>query len=192
MAGRPVLNRSVFLVGPMGAGKTTIGRHLARTLRLEFIDSDHEIERRTGATIPWIFDIEGEAGFRRREQAVIDDLTMRAGIVLATGGGAVLDPANRRCLHERGTVVYLRATLDELLRRTARDRNRPLLQTDNPRAKLEALLQVREPLYREVAHIVIDTGSGSVASVVRRLVAAIRNVAGDGKSSGEAVEQGQA
>jgi len=140
---------NVFLVGPMGAGKTTIGRQLSELLRQEFIDSDHEIEARTGANIPWIFDVEGEEGFRQREEAVIDLLTRRQGIVLATGGGAVMREANRRHLHERGVVVYLLTPVSVQLERTARDRNRPLLQTPDPGARLAELMALRDPLYRE-------------------------------------------
>lgn len=142
----------------MGAGKTTIGRQLAKQLKLTFLDSDHEIEDRTGARIPLIFEIEGEEGFRKREAAMIDELTQRENIVLATGGGAVLREENRRHLRERGTVVYLHAELDDLLERTRKDRNRPLLQTADPRARLAALIGERDRLYREVAHLVIDTG----------------------------------
>lgn len=162
--------RRVFLVGPMGAGKTTIGQNLARRLKLEFVDSDREIEARTGASIPLIFELEGEEGFRRRESAAIDELTQRDGIVLATGGGAVLRPENRACLSQRGCVIYLYATVDQLLERTAKDRNRPLLQTDDPRQKIEELIGVRDPLYREVADIVLETGNSTIRRVVNNLV----------------------
>ena len=161
---------SIFLVGPMGAGKTTIGRQLANVLRREFKDSDHEIVRRTGASIPLIFDIEGEDGFRKRESDVINDLTAEKDLVLATGGGAVLLEENRRFLHERGIVVYLFASIEQLLKRTARDRNRPLLQTADPRAKLEELMQVRDPLYREVADMVLYTDDRSVRSVIKEIL----------------------
>ena len=161
---------NIFLVGPMGSGKTTIGRQLAKVLEREFVDSDHEISRRTGADIPWIFDIEGEAGFRERERAVIDDLTQRQGIVLATGGGAVLDASNRHYLASRGTTVYLSASIDQLHMRTAKDRNRPLLQTDDPRAQIEALMEIRDPLYREVADIVVDTDDRSVRATVQYVI----------------------
>jgi len=154
----------------MGAGKTTIGRLLARRLDMTFIDSDHEIEARTGATIPWIFEIEGEASFRRREADVIRELTAGSGIVLATGGGAVLDPASRALLAERGTVVYLRASVSSILQRTAHDKNRPLLQTADPRKKLEDLTAQREPLYREIADMVIDTGRPNVQSMVQTIL----------------------
>ena len=160
---------SLFLIGPMGAGKSTIGRQLSKQLKRPFHDSDHEIENRTGVDIPLIFELEGESGFRKREAAVIDELTQLPDIILATGGGAILDPVNRQHLHERGTVIYLHTSVDQQLSRTARDRNRPLLQTDNPRARLEALMTVREPLYREIADLVIDTDSKRVQDVVRQI-----------------------
>ncbi len=162
---------SIFLVGMMGAGKTSVGRMLARRLGKQFCDSDHMIEERTGVRIPVIFDIEGEPGFRTREHTVLSELTGIDDIVLATGGGAVVDPANRKLLHERGTVVYLRAAVRELLNRTRHDKNRPLLQTGDPRTRLNALFEQRDPLYREVAHIVIETGSPSLSSLVNRLEA---------------------
>mgnify|MGYP003401643610 CR=1 FL=1 len=158
-----------FLVGLMGAGKSTVGRHLAKRLGKSFIDSDNEIERRTGVKIPVIFDIEGEAGFRLREQQVIHELTDRQDIVLATGGGAVLNPENREDLHTRGTVIYLRANVDDLFARTRRDKNRPLLQTPDPRARLTELFLQRDPLYKEIAHIVIDTGRQSVNTLLVQL-----------------------
>ena len=157
---------NVFLVGPMGAGKSTIGRHLARVLGQRFVDADREIEARTGASISLIFDLEGEAGFRRRESAVIAELAAGEGRVVATGGGAVLDPGNRAALRQRGTVVYLHAPLEVLIRRTRRDRDRPLLQTADPQASLERIVRDRDPLYREVADLVIETDHRSVPSVV--------------------------
>jgi shikimate kinase/3-dehydroquinate synthase len=154
----------------MGSGKTTIGRLLARRLNRRFVDSDHAIEARTGATIPWIFEIEGEASFRRREADMIRELTSQRGIVLATGGGAVLDAASRAYLAERGTVIYLRAGVGSILQRTSHDKNRPLLQTADPRRKLEELLAQREPLYREIADLVIDTGRPNVQSMVQTIL----------------------
>ena len=150
-------SQSIFLVGPMGVGKTTVGRHLAELLNYEFYDSDRVIEERTGATIPWIFDVEGEEGFRKREQAMIEELTLMPSIVLATGGGAVIRPENRQCLRSRGIVVYLKADVDELVKRTQHDKNRPLLQMDDPRKKLEELMSEREPWYLEVADLIFDT-----------------------------------
>ncbi len=154
----------------MGSGKTTIGRQLAKSLNREFVDSDHEISHRTGADIPWIFDIEGEAGFRERERAVIDDLTQRQGIVLATGGGAILAEENRKALSSRGLTVYLAASIEQLFKRTAKDRNRPLLQTDDPRARLEALMLARDPLYRDVADLIVDTDDRSIRSTVEYVI----------------------
>ncbi len=167
--------RRIFLVGPMGAGKTTIGRQLARELDLTFVDSDREIEQRSGVDIPTIFDFEGEAGFRRRERAMIDALTQRDDIVLATGGGVVLDPDNRRDLASRGTVVYLETSVDEQLRRTRRDRNRPLLQGNDRRATLERLDAERGPLYREVADLVVETDGSRRAATVERIARALRD-----------------
>ncbi|MFO7639823.1 MAG: shikimate kinase AroK [Candidatus Competibacteraceae bacterium] len=161
---------SIFLIGPMGAGKTTIGRRLALALRREFLDSDQEIEQRAGASIPLIFDLEGESGFRLREKAVIAELTQRPEIVLATGGGAILDLENRRCLTGRGLVVYLRASVDEQLRRTRQDDNRPLLQTADPRARLAELFEQRDPLYREAADWTISTEDRPLGQVTREIL----------------------
>lgn len=152
---------NIYLVGPMGAGKTTVGRHLAELLGRTFVDSDHEIERKTGANIPWIFEKEGELGFRTRETAVINELTNSTKIVLATGGGAVTQSANRDYLKQRGIVVYLFTPVEIQLQRTYRDKNRPLLQVENPEQKLRELLAQRDPLYREVAHHVIETNQGA-------------------------------
>ena len=176
------LNR-IFLVGPMGAGKTTIGKHLARILSLRFVDSDQEIERRTGATIPWIFDLEGEDGFRSREAAMIDELTQQPGIILATGGGAVLLAENRLHLRDRGTVIYLTAPLDELFARAGRDRNRPLLQTDSPKTRLERLVTERDPLYREVADVVVDTSTQPLGPLVDSLAANLRRLLSNNPTS---------
>ena len=161
---------SLFLTGPMGAGKSTIGRQLSRQLDLPFHDSDHEIETRTGVDIPLIFELEGEAGFRKRECIVIDELTQLPGIVLATGGGAILDAQNRAHLSNRGKVIYLHASVNQQLKRTRMDRNRPLLQTENPRARLEQLMAIRDPLYREIAALVIDTDGMRVRDVVNKIV----------------------
>ena len=159
MAAESLPPRRVFLIGPMGAGKSTIGRLLARKLQFTFIDSDREIEERTGADIPWIFDVEGESGFRDREERVIEELTRRDGIVLATGGGVVIRQSNRSALADRGTVVYLHVSLEEQISRTARDRGRPLLQGDDPAGTLRRLMAERDPLYREIAsHVVATTG----------------------------------
>ncbi len=155
----------------MGAGKTTVGRALAKKLGRRFIDSDHEIEARTGASIPCIFEVEGEASFRRREAEVIRDLTAQRGIVLATGGGAVLDAANREYLKARGTVIFLRASVQSILHRTCHDKNRPLLQIADPRKRIEELVQQREPFYREVADIIIDTGRPNVHFMVQTILA---------------------
>jgi len=162
---------NLFLVGMMGAGKTTVGRILARRLGLRFVDSDTEIEARCGVRIPLIFEIEGEAGFRARERAVIAELTALDGIVLATGGGAVIAAENRRALSARGTVVYLRAQPADLHRRLRNDRNRPLLATADPLKRLEELYAQRDPLYREVADIVVETGRQKVQLLARQLVA---------------------
>lgn len=167
----------VFLVGPMGAGKTTIGKALASKLGLQFVDSDHEIERRCGVKIPIIFELEGEAGFREREVTVIDQLSARAGVLLSTGGGAVLREESRARLHERGTVVYLHAKPDVLWHRTRGDRNRPLLATDDPRARIESMYVQRDPLYREVAHFVIETGQSSPRELAGRIAEILRPAA---------------
>jgi shikimate kinase len=166
--------QNICLVGMMGAGKTTVGRQLAKRLAWRFVDADHEIEARTGVRIPTIFEIEGEAGFRRREADTIEALTRDSGLVLATGGGAVLDPANRRRLKESGLVIYLRVLPLVLYERTRHDRNRPLLQVADPLAKLEELFAQRDPLYREVADVVVDTASGGVGGLVRRVEQEIR------------------
>lgn len=154
----------------MGAGKTVVGRQIARRLKHQFLDSDHELERRTGVDIPTIFEFEGEEGFRSRESAVIDELTQGRGIVLATGGGAVLDPVNRRHLAARGTVIYLCTTIDTQLERTSRDRNRPLLQTSDPRTRLESLMAVRDPLYREIADIVVSSDNSRMPLLVNGII----------------------
>lgn len=163
--------RNIFLVGPMGAGKSTIGRELADKLHLEFFDSDQEIERRTGADISWVFDLEGEEGFRKREETVIDDLTEMQGIVLATGGGSVISAKVRNRLSARGIVVYLETTIDKQVARTQRDRRRPLLQTsEDPRVVLENLAVERNPLYEEIADVIIQTDDQSAKVVAHKIV----------------------
>jgi len=160
---------SIFLVGMMGAGKTSVGKLLARRLGKTFYDSDQVIETRTGVKISVIFELEGEAGFRAREAAVISELTALKDVVLATGGGVVLDPGNRELLKVRGTVVYLRASVSELWNRTRHDRNRPLLRTTDPQARLFELHAQRDPLYREIADVTVETGSQSVKTLVAKL-----------------------
>lgn len=163
-------HRNIYLVGLMGAGKTTVGRMLAKRLGRPFLDSDHEIVERTGVPIPTIFEIEGEDGFRRREAQTIHDLTAGADLVLATGGGVVINPENRRRLHETGWVVYLNVPPRLLYERTRHDRNRPLLQVEDPLARLEELHAVRDPLYRETAHMVVDGSHLVAAGIVQHLL----------------------
>ena len=165
--------RNIFLVGPMGAGKSTFGRHLADELHLEFYDSDQEIERRTGADITWIFDLEGEEGFRKREENVINDLTDKQGIVLATGGGSIMTKAVRNRLSARGIVVYLQTTIDKQVARTQRDKRRPLLQKDDPEQVLRDLAEKRNPLYEEVADYVVDTDDQSARAVANQIISKI-------------------
>ncbi len=157
---------NIFLVGPMGAGKSTIGRRLSKRLDRKYFDSDFEIERRTGVKISLIFEIEDEEGFRRRESQVIDELTNQSNIILATGGGVILDSKNRECLVERGFVIYLKAGLEQLLKRTAKDKKRPLLQIENPKIQLERLLQEREPYYQEVADMIIESDRRPVKNII--------------------------
>jgi len=164
------LTPNIILVGLMGAGKTTVGRALAKKLNKRFIDSDHEIEARTGASIPLIFEIEGEENFRQREAEVIRDLAAQQGIVLATGGGAVLRKENRDALKAGGTVIYLRTSVNHILQRTSRDKNRPLLQTADPRKRLEELTREREPLYCEIADFIVETGRPNIPSLVQTIL----------------------
>lgn len=160
---------NIFLIGMMGAGKTTVGRLLSHFLEKTFYDSDREIQKRTGVSIPTIFEIEGEAGFRRRETEILSELMNARNIILATGGGAVLSGANRTMLKHGGTVIYLRASIDDLWRRTRHDKNRPLLQTSDPRARLAELFVQRDPLYRETAHIVVESGKRSPRHLAQSL-----------------------
>ena len=162
--------QNLFLVGPMGAGKSAVGRQLARLLHLQFVDSDQEIESRTGVDIPFIFEKEGETGFRQREAKVIDDLSQKEGIVLATGGGAVIDPENRNHLGARGFVIYLHTSVDQQLSRTRKGRDRPLLENGDPRAVLESLMATREPLYREIADLTVETDGRKVHAVANEIL----------------------
>lgn len=164
-----MFNSVVFLVGPMGAGKSTIGRLLAAELNLPFLDSDRVIEERTGADIPWIFDVEGEQGFRDREAAVLSELSLERGIVLATGGGIVLRSENRSAMKSSGPVFYLTASVEQLLERTSKDKKRPLLQVDDPEKKIIELIELRDPLYREVADFVIDTDRRTPKAVAQEI-----------------------
>lgn len=169
LAGLMLGNRNVFLIGPMGSGKTAVGKALARMLRVPFVDSDREIERRTGVDIPYIFEKEGEAGFRDRESETIDALTQREPLVLATGGGAVLRPENRRHLAERGCVIYLETTVGQLVNRVRRSQNRPLLRNVDPRARLLQLMEERGPLYREIADFTVATDGRRVKVVAEQI-----------------------
>ncbi|AKO45001.1 shikimate kinase AroK [[Haemophilus] ducreyi] len=169
--------RNIFLVGPMGAGKSTIGRQLAQMLNMDFIDSDAVIEERAGASIDWIFDIEGEAGFRKREERIINELTKgQQGIVLSTGGGSVLSKENRNALSARGIVIYLETTVDKQFERTQRDKKRPLLQTEDPRKILEAIAKERNPLYEEIADITLQTDKQSAKVVATHIIELIDNL----------------
>lgn len=171
---------NIFLIGPMGAGKTTVGRRLAELRGLEFIDSDHEIESRTGVDIPYIFEREGESGFRKRESQMIAELAMRQGIVLATGGGAILDVDSRRVLSAHGYVVYLHASIEQQLHRTARADNRPLLNgVADRRGVLSTLMAQRDPLYREIADLTVNTDSRSAKALVQEIERGL-----DGAASG--------
>jgi shikimate kinase len=173
MSGQANTERSIFLVGMMGCGKSTVGRRLAATLGRAFIDADKELEARCGVPITTIFELEGEPGFRRREAALIAELTERSGLVLATGGGAVLLPENREALHARGLVVYLKAGVADLWARLRHDKSRPLLRTPDPRRRIAELVEARDPLYQACAHIVIPTGRQPVERVVTQIVASL-------------------
>jgi len=162
--------RNIFLIGPRGAGKSAVGRHLARTLHRAFVDSDDEIESRTGVDIPFIFEKEGEQGFRKREAVVIDDLSKMDGVVLATGGGAITDSASRSRLGARGFVVYLYTTVNQQVARTRQGRERPLLESHDPKETLQDLLDKRDPLYREIADLVVETDGRKVKSVANEII----------------------
>ena len=164
-------SQNLFLVGPMGAGKSAVGRQLARLMRMDFVDSDDEIEHRTGVDIPFIFEKEGEEGFRKREAKIIEELSVRQGIVLATGGGAVMDSRNRSYLGARGFVIYLHTTVEQQLDRTKRGRNRPLLDNKDRRAVIAELMEIRDPLYREISDLVVKTDG----RLVREVAAEIRD-----------------
>ncbi len=164
-----IRTQNVFLIGPVGVGKSTIGRQLAQSLKLDFVDSDREIEQRCGVDIGWIFDLEGEEGFRQREKSILQELANRQNTVLATGGGAIELPENRTLLSSRGKVVYLRASVDQQLERTAKDKKRPMLQVDDRRGQLEKLMETREPLYREIADLTIETSQTTVRNVVQKI-----------------------
>jgi shikimate kinase len=170
------LPENIFLVGLMGAGKSTVGRILARRLGKRFVDTDHEIEKRNGVTIPVIFEIEGEDGFRRREQEVLADLAQEKDLVLSTGGGIVLKPENREVLRNHGFVVYLDARPELLAERTKHDRTRPLLNVEDPLTRLRELYAVRDPLYREVAHAIVETGRGAPQQVVQAILGEISRI----------------
>lgn len=165
--------KNLFLIGPMGAGKSAVGRQLARLLHMHFVDSDDEIEERTGVDIPFIFEKEGEAGFRKREAKVIDDLSLQDGIVLATGGGAVVDEASRSRLGARGFVVYLHTTVAQQLERTQRGRERPMLQGGDREEVLAELMALRDPMYREIADLVVETDGRRVQVVAKEILDAL-------------------
>lgn len=170
-----MLKSNVFLVGPMGVGKSTIGRLLAAELNLSFCDSDRAIEERTGADIPWIFDMEGEAGFRERETTVLTELAAESNLVIATGGGIVMRPQNCQIMKVAGYVCYLTASIEQLVERTARDKKRPLLQVDNPRQKIIELLATRDPLYLSVADFVVNTDRRSPKSVAQEIASLVHS-----------------
>ena len=171
--------QNIFLIGPMGSGKSAVGRRLARELKLPFVDSDEEIEQRTGVDIPYIFDKEGEEGFRQRERDIIAELVQADGVVLATGGGAPQSDENRRNLARHGTVVYLYTSVPEQLRRTAKSKNRPLLNQDDPETVLTRLMERRDPLYRDIADMVIETDGRQVPAVTREIVQWLEAAADD-------------
>jgi len=164
-----ILTQNVFLIGPVGSGKSTIGRQLAAQLKLDFFDSDREIENRCGVDIDWIFDIEGEQGFFKREKDLLKELAKMQGIVLATGGTSVLEAENRTLLSSRGKVVYLKASVEQQLQRTYRDKKRPILQVKDKKSRLVQLMKECEPLYNEIADITLETSNSTVVNVVQRI-----------------------
>lgn len=168
--------RNIFLIGPMGAGKSTIGRQLAQMLNMDFLDSDAVIEERAGADIDWIFDLEGEAGFRKREEKIINELTQSQGLVLSTGGGTVVSKDNRNVLSARGIVVYLETSVDKQFERTQRDKKRPLLQTEDPYQVLQNLAAVRNPLYEEIADITLQTNEQTAKVVATQIIEMMDNL----------------
>jgi len=166
---------NIILIGLMGTGKTTVGRQLSRKLKMDFYDSDRVIEERTGADIPLIFEKEGEDGFRKRELAIIDELTQKKNIILATGGGAILHPENRNHMINRGTVFYLKSSLKTLIERTSKDKNRPLLHAEEPAEDiLKRLLSERGPLYEETADHIIETANNSIHSVIQAIIKSLK------------------
>jgi len=168
-------SRNIFLIGPMGSGKTTIGRHLAKIFNLDFYDCDHELERLTGASVNLIFDLEGESGFRLREQHLLEHLTAKTGVLIATGGGIVCNEENRRLLRSRGLVVYLKTSIENQLNRLRKDKSRPLLQAEDRMRRLQDLARVRNPLYDATADLVFSTRNSSVYATARALSSAIHD-----------------
>jgi shikimate kinase len=167
------VNQNIFLIGPMGSGKTTIGRHLAKMLKLEFYDCDHELERLTGASVNLIFDVEGEAGFRQREASLLEQLSAKKGVLISTGGGAICSEQNRRLLQSQGFVVYLKTSIEKQLKRLSKDKTRPLLQAEDRAQRLLELARVRNPLYEATADLVFSTRSSSVHASAKALASAI-------------------
>jgi shikimate kinase len=181
--------RSIFLIGPMGSGKSSVGRRLAQELGFDFLDTDDVIEERSGVDIPFIFEREGEAGFRARERKIIDELTREPRLVLATGGGSCMDPANRAVLRERGYVVYLHASVEQQLKRTRGGRERPLLKEGDPRETLERLMALRDPQFREIAHLVVETDERRIPAVVREIQVRLAEREAVGTASGPSAAQ---
>ena len=177
------LQQHIILIGPMGAGKSTIGRLLSESLEADFVDLDKEIEERSGATIPWIFDIEGEEGFRERETQTLLDVLAAAPVILATGGGCILKLENRQCIYQGGLVIYLAASVEQQIIRTAKDKNRPLLQTANPEKVLREMAKVRTPIYQETAHLSVDTNSKPPKLVVQEIIQFTQNYSNENHSS---------